>query len=289
MNSPAFTRLTLPREYGGLTIHAMIRPDQASNLIIGGLPLRVMTFNIRHGDGFDRRVVLTRAAGVIRAARPDVVGLQEVDRHYGDRSGFADQAQWLADTLRMHLAYGATLDLDPPAAGRPRRRFGNAVLSRHPIVASANLLLPRPGGHEQRGLLRADVEADRRLWQVYTTHLQPNDAAARTAQARAVADRIGDPDQPLVLLGDLNATPGTPELRTLTATLADAWRAAGHRPGHTFPAPIPYRRIDYVLHSRACRARTAAVAGSLAARIASDHLPVVADLALPGAWVGAGR
>jgi endonuclease/exonuclease/phosphatase family metal-dependent hydrolase len=134
----------------------------------GGPRLRVMTFNIRHGDGLDRRVDLARAAGVIRAARPDVVGVQEVDRHYGDRSGFVDQAQWLADTLGMHLAYGATLDLDPPAAGRPRRRFGNAVLSRHPISDSDNVLLPRSGGHEQRGLLRAGIDAGPHRWHVYT-------------------------------------------------------------------------------------------------------------------------
>jgi endonuclease/exonuclease/phosphatase family metal-dependent hydrolase len=214
---------------------------------------------------------------VIRAAGPDVVGLQEVDRHYGDRSGFADQAPWLADALGMHLAFGATLDLDPPAAGRPRRRFGNAVLSRHPIADSDNVLLPRSGGHEQRGLLRAGIDAGPQRWQVYTTHLQPNDPAERLAQARAVAERIGAPDHPLILLGDLNATPGTPEIRALTGGLADAW-AAGRCVGHTFPAPLPYRRIDYVLHSPACRASAATVAGSLTARIASDHLPVVADM-----------
>jgi endonuclease/exonuclease/phosphatase family metal-dependent hydrolase len=93
-----------------------------------------------------------------------------------------------------------------------------------------------------------------------------------------VADRIGAPDRPLILLGDLNATPGTPEIRALTGGLADAW-AAGRCFGHTFPAPVAYRRIDYVLHSSACRASAATVVGSLAARTASDHLPVVADMA----------
>jgi endonuclease/exonuclease/phosphatase family metal-dependent hydrolase len=243
-----------------------------------GPRLRVMTFNVRHGDGLDRRVDLGRAARVIRGARPDVVGVQELDRHYGDRSGYVDQARWLADALGMHLAYGANLDLDPPAAGRPRRRFGNAVLSRHPIFDSGNVLLPRFGGHEQRGLLRADIDAGGHRWQICTTHLQPNDPAERLAQARVVADRIGVPDHPVILLGDLNATPGTPEIRTLTGGFADAW-TAGRCFGHTFPAPVPYRRIDYVLHSPACRASAAAVVGSPAARVASDHLPVVADLA----------
>jgi endonuclease/exonuclease/phosphatase family metal-dependent hydrolase len=238
-----------------------------------------MTFNIRHGQGLDQRVDLTRTAGVIRAARPDIIGLQEVDRHFGDRSGFLDQAQWLADALSMELAYGANLDFDPPAAGRPRRQFGNALLSRHPVLNSENLLLPRPGGREQRGLLRGQIEADGRHWQIYTTHLQPNDPVERLAQARAVADRIGVPDYPLVLLADVNAAPGTPEMRVLTGGLVDAWPTAGRGRGNTFPSAFPYRRIDYVLHSRSCRALVASVVGSLPARIASDHLPVVADIA----------
>ncbi|HET6530069.1 MAG TPA: endonuclease/exonuclease/phosphatase family protein [Actinoplanes sp.] len=238
-----------------------------------------MTFNIRHGNGMDRRVDLNRAAGVIRAARPDVVGLQEVDRHFSDRSGFLDQAGQLAGTLSMHLAYGANLDLDPPTAGGPRRQFGNAILSRHPVLDSENVLLPRFADHEQRGLLRAEIAAGSRPWQIFTTHLQPNAAAERLAQARAVADRIGAPQHPLVLLADLNATPGTPEIRALTVGLADAWPTAGGWFGSTFPNPFPYRRIDYVLHSPAGRAETAVVVGSLSARIASDHLPVVADIA----------
>jgi endonuclease/exonuclease/phosphatase family metal-dependent hydrolase len=245
----------------------------------GAPSLRFMTFNVRHGNGLDQRVDLARTARVIRAARPDVVGLQEVDRHFGDRSGFLDQAQWLAAALSMHLAYGANLDFQPPASSRPRRQFGNALLSRHPVLNSENLLLPRTGGNEQRGLLRGEIEAGGRHWQVFTTHLQPNDPAERLAQAHAVADRIGAPRHPLVLLADLNATSGMPEVRALTGGLVDAWPAAGRRCGNTFPTPFPHRRIDYVLHSSACRALVAGVAGSLTARIASDHLAVLADIA----------
>ena len=238
-----------------------------------------MTFNIRHGNGLDRRVDLARTAGLIRAAGADVVGLQEVDRHFGDRSGFLNQAEWLANALSMYLAYGANLDFDPPAAGRPRRQFGNALLSRHPVVDPENVLLPRSGGHEQRGLLGGGIQAGGRLWHVYTTHLQPNDPVERLAQARAVAAHLGDPDPPLVLLGDFNASPATPEVRALADSLVDAWQTAGRWCGNTFPSPFPYRRIDYVLHSRACRTLVARVAGSLPARIASDHLAVVADIA----------
>jgi endonuclease/exonuclease/phosphatase family metal-dependent hydrolase len=111
--------------------------------------LRVMTFNIRHGRGLDGRVNLGRIARVIRDARAGVVGLQEVDRHYGDRSGFVDQAGSLAAALDMRVVYGPTLDLEPPPPGRPRRQFGNAVLSAYPIQDSDNVLLP-PHSHDQQ-------------------------------------------------------------------------------------------------------------------------------------------
>ena len=75
----------------------------------------------------------------------------------------------------------------------------------------------------------------------------------------------------MVLLADLNATPATPEVRVLTDRLADAGA------GCTFPNPIPYRRIDYVMVGGG-RPGSAAVIGSIRARFASDHLPVVAEL-----------
>ncbi len=86
----------------------------------------------------------------------------------------------------------------------------------------------------------------------------------------------------MVLLGDLNARPDTPEIATLTDQLVDAWVAAGVGDGYTFSATNPRARIDYVLYSDDVVARTAAVLST----DASDHLPVVADLELPGDRVG---
>jgi endonuclease/exonuclease/phosphatase family metal-dependent hydrolase len=85
-------------------------------------------------------------------------------------------------------------------------------------------------------------------------------------------------DESVVLLGDLNATPDTPEIAGLTDLLVDAWVTAGVGDGFTFDAATPHARIDYVMSSGNVVARTAAVVTTDAA----DHLPVVADLALPG-------
>ena len=251
-------------------------------------PLRVMTFNIHHAAGTDDVLDLSRVAQVIRDSRLDVVGLQEVDRHYGARSNFVDQASWLARELNMHVVYGANLDLDPLSPGQPRRQYGTAILSNFPILDWNNTYLPRFANHEQRGLLRARINVRGVPVQVYNTHLQHNDAAERVAQAQAITQLIGTPEESVVLVGDLNATPAAPEIRTLVENLVDAWEAAGVGEGHTHPAEDPTHRIDYILQSSDVVARTIAVVTSPVAATASDHLPVVADLALPGQKVGIG-
>ena len=116
-----------------------------------------MSYNIHHGRGVDDRLDLARIAAVIRGAGADIVGLQEVDRHWGERSDFADQAAELARDLAMHVVYGVNLDLDPLSPGGPRRQYGNAILSDAPIRGWRNTLLPRTGELEQRGLLEALV------------------------------------------------------------------------------------------------------------------------------------
>jgi endonuclease/exonuclease/phosphatase family metal-dependent hydrolase len=241
--------------------------------------MRLMTFNIQHGRGVDLRVDLARTARVIRGTGAEVVGLQEVDRCYGRRSGFVDQATWLAKELDMHVAYGANVDRDPPDPGGERCQFGNAILSAFPIEDWENLHLPRSGKHEQRGLLRARIDIGGVSWQVYVTHLQHDDRAARLVQAQWIRQMLGAPEHPLVLMGDLNAQPTTPEVRALTDVLVDTWAVAGAGRGYTSASPVPTQRIDYVLHSPALRTSAASVVGSMPGRIASDHLPVVVDVA----------
>lgn len=249
-------------------------------------PLRVMSFNIHHGEGTDGTLDLSRIADVIRDSDAEVVGLQEVDRHWSDRSDFVDQASWLARELNMHVAFGANLDRDPLEPGEPRRQYGNAILTRWPVLERDNTYLPRFDGHEQRGLLRARIAVRGVPVQVYSTHLQHNDAEERLAQVRAIRSIIGAPEDSVLLLGDLNATPQAPEVETFIDGLVDVWAAAGTGDGATYTSADPTKRIDYVLTSDDVVARTAAVVTSDAP--ASDHLPVASTVALPGHAVGIG-
>jgi endonuclease/exonuclease/phosphatase family metal-dependent hydrolase len=247
-------------------------------------PIRVMSFNIHHGVGTDGVRDLQRIADMIKSQGADIVGLQEVDRHWSERSNFVDQTAWLARELNMHVVYGANLDNDPLEPGQPRRQYGTAILSAVPILDWDNTYLSRYEGHEQRGLLRARVVVRGVPVQVYNTHLQHNDAAERLDQCEAIKALIGTPDESVVLVGDLNAVPTAPEITTLLDGLIDAWEQAGIGDGYTIPSENPNRRIDYVLTSDDVVARTAAVVTS----DASDHLPVYADLLLPGDKVGVG-
>jgi endonuclease/exonuclease/phosphatase family metal-dependent hydrolase len=189
----------------------------------------------------------------------------------------------------MHVVYGANLDLDPLSPEQPRRQYGTAILSNTPILDWDNTYLPRFGDHEQRGLLRARINVRGVPVEVYNTHLQHNDAAERLAQAQAITQLIGTPQDSVVLLGDLNATPDAPEIRTLVDDLVDTWEAAGVGEPFTYPSEDPHSRIDYIMQSGDVVARTVAVVTTPAAASASDHLPVVADVALPGSKVGIGH
>lgn len=249
-----------------------------------GRSLRVATLNIQHGAGVDGHVDLGRTARLIAGTGAEIVGLQEVDRHFHARSGFVDQAAWLAERLGADVAFAAAVDADPPSPGGPRRQYGNALVSSHPILSSATVALPRMHRPERRVLLDARVTVHGAALRVVSTRLQNRSPAERHLQARALRNHLAGADGPVVVLADLNARPHAPEIATLTTHLVDAWATAGTGTGHTYDARTPHARIDYVLTSPGVDVRAAATVPT----DASDHLPVVADLALPGAPPPAG-
>jgi endonuclease/exonuclease/phosphatase family metal-dependent hydrolase len=265
--------------------------------------VRVLSWNLwwRYGPWQARRAAI---AATLAELAPDLCGLQEV---WGGEAG--NLAAELADQLGMHWCWAGR----PPPAGRQREhgaelRFGNAVLSRWPITAHAELPLPGRGGL-QRLALHARVAAPAGDLPMFTTHLshQLGGSALRLAQVRAVAGFVAEHAAgagfPPVLTGDLNAEPASDELRLLGGLLTepavpgqvllDAWRFAGpgepgltwdHRNPHLADDPTPDARIDYILvglpRRGAGRVRSAGLAGNapVAGVWPSDHFAVVAEL-----------
>lgn len=239
-------------------------------------PVSVLTYNIHHGVGVDGVLDLERIAQVIEDSSADVIGLQEVDNHWSSRSDKVDQAAWLAQRLHLHYAFAANLDLDPANPGEPRRQYGTAILSKYKLSDVRNTLLPLYPGQEQRGLLEATIKARGARLTIADTHLTSSNDAERQEQADRVVELLGHRHNPVTLVGDLNAEPADPEIVTLTDVFGDSWVEAGSGPGYTYEAALPTKRIDFVLHSRGVHARHIEVLSTLA----SDHLPVLADLAV---------
>jgi endonuclease/exonuclease/phosphatase family metal-dependent hydrolase len=247
------------------------------------IPVRLVTFNIHHGVGDDGRHDLPRLATVLAAADADVISLQEVDRHFGDRSENVDQALLLSRALDMQLAWGPALD-EPRPGGRPRGEYGNALLSRLPILVSDVHRLP--GGGEPRCALRTMIELDGGALWVTTTHLSRK-GGDRAAQVAALADLHTGPMETGVVVGDFNASPDAPELATLRQRFGDAWELANerddrsgwkiwqHDAGNTHPARSPHRRIDQAWVTQGVGVAAAQV---LDGGGASDHLPLMVDL-----------
>lgn len=202
--------------------------------------IRVLTYNIHHAEGIDGRLDVARIAKVITECKADLVALQEVDQNT-DRTNQVDQPAELGRLTGLHVAFGPNLDF---GGGH----YGNAVLSRWPVVLSNNHLLPNTGGGEQRGLLDVTIKVDDnsesiRLLATHFDHRRPD--AQRLDSAAAVNALLKDKEShSLVLLaGDLNDVPTSATLQRLKTH----WTVANEKPLPTIPVTEPNRQIDFVL------------------------------------------
>jgi endonuclease/exonuclease/phosphatase family metal-dependent hydrolase len=229
--------------------------------------LRILTYNIHHGEGGDGRLDLERIAGVIRSVAPDVVALQEVDRDV-PRSERVDQAARLAELTGMTAVRGENIELDGGG-------YGNAVLTRWPVRSEQNHALPNVDRGEQRGVLDVDLAWPDGSGSVrfLATHFDHRPAEQeRLASASKVNELVSTrPDQPAFLAGDLNAAPESNVLRRL----AEQWTPANAEPLPTIPVEEPRRQIDFILLRPANRWRVVEVK-VLDEAIASDHRALLA-------------
>ena len=162
-----------------------------------GAGLVVATYNVHTCVGVDHRYDPARVAQVLRELRADIIGLQEVDA--GHRHGrHLDQWLYFAEATGLEAVRGASL-IDH------RGRFGNAILTRFPVLGVRQIDLSVPG-REPRGAIDVDLAVEGRVLRVVATHLGLN-AAERRIQARRLIERLaaaaGRRDG-LIIMGDLN-------------------------------------------------------------------------------------
>lgn len=240
--------------------------------------LRVMTWNIHHAEGTDGVVDLDRIAELIEDEEVDIVALQEVDRNV-PRSKNIDLITALADKTDLTYAFGKTIDFQSG-------EYGNAFLTRFPILEERNILFKETYGREQRGVLLLVLDVLGEELAIANTHLDHHaDDSTRISavnELRTIFARLTS--RPTLLVGDLNAEPGSPSLRPLTEMMADSWTLVGEGDGFTFPSRSPQKRIDYIFSSKTITPDSLSSALRLSptsARVvrssASDHLPLIVD------------
>lgn len=248
--------------------------------------LRVLTYNIHHGEGLDRKLDLDRIARTLRETDPDLVALQEVDR-VASRSGKVDQAARLGELTGLHAAFGEAMPFDGGG-------YGNAILSRWKLDHPTTIRLPSSPKEEPRCLLVATVSvpgaSGPQTLRFGSTHLNHRSADERMKQVNHLLEQLpATPDAPpTVVAGDFNATPDSDVIRRMAGTWLDATRetvgAATSRPVDgrpllSFPADQARTQIDYVFATPAAR-WSVVRAEAIPQTVASDHLPVLAELVL---------
>jgi endonuclease/exonuclease/phosphatase family metal-dependent hydrolase len=241
---------------------------------------RVMTYNIHRAIGVDRRFRPERITRILGSHEPDIVLLQEVDDGV-PRSREMDLARELAvDMGYPHFAVGHNVTLR-------KGRYGNATLSRFPILRERNIDLTI-GNWKRRGcqhtaiLLGSRAGRKHRL-EVFNLHLglsahQRDSQVALLARSRELASLSAN--VACLVGGDFNDWRSrlqplfTAQMRFRSAT--DRSRD-GDRAIATYPAFFPRGPLDRIYYRGPLRLTSARRCRLRLSRIASDHLPIIAD------------
>jgi len=236
---------------------------------------RIATYNIHKCRGVDGRTHPERIARVLEEINADIISLQEVVSREGAAS--ADhQADYLAGRLGFFGAMGET---------RRHRggAYGNVTLSRW------DFKLVRPidvtvAGREQRAALRTDIRIGSHILHVFNVHLGTA-VRERRQQAIRLLDqdllRSLDISGPRIMMGDFNEWVHGLVTRTLVAEFKFHDLRAYLASVRSYPALLPLLNLDHIYFDHHLRIEKAFFHRSRRSLMASDHLPLVADLVLP--------
>ena len=238
--------------------------------------LRITTYNIHKCRGLDRRVRPKRIAEVLKQIDADIVALQEVVG-MDEAAREHNQVHAIADELEMDFRIGENRRLRGGA-------YGNAVLSRLPIIADRNHDLTWRR-NEPRGCLQVTITNASTALQIYNVHLGTGFFERRYQAHRLFEVISGEPNTsaPKIVLGDFNEwTRGlTTHLLSFHLNSAEPEQRLGR--ARTYPGVFPLLHLDHIYYNSLLTLRKIAVHRSRLALAASDHLPIVADLGVGSA------
>jgi len=219
----------------------------------------------------DRRVMPGRIADVLREIDADVIALQEV---IGAGPEGAGQAEAIGAALGMGWIMA-------PVRHLRRHLFGNVVLSRFPILNHAQYDLSWRTC-EPRGCQRADLElGSGRVLHVYNVHLGTA-VLERRYQAPRLASFVHDHrvTGPKIILGDFNEWMRGLATQTLSSLFQSIDLQPHLRRRRTYPGIFPVVHLDHIYYEGQVEVRSVELPRTRRALIASDHLPLVANLTI---------
>jgi endonuclease/exonuclease/phosphatase family metal-dependent hydrolase len=235
------------------------------------ITVRIATYNIHRSRGLDRRTRPERIASVLAGIRADIVALQEV---IGPGLSGAGHAEAIGAALGMGWIMAPTRDLR-------RHQFGNVVLSRFPIREHSHLDLSWKTC-EPRNTQRVVVDLDRgRHLQVYNVHLGTA-LLERRFQAPKLANWIAEqrPHGPKIVLGDFNEWGRGLVADVLAARLESVDLFAYLKRRRTYPGFFPVLHLDHIYFEGNVEVLKVDLPRTRLSLVASDHLPLVADVRL---------
>jgi len=235
--------------------------------------IKVMTYNIHSCIGMDGKLFPDRIARIISRQSPDIVALQEVDRHMA-RTDRQDQASLIGEQLSMRSVYFPILKSD-------EGEYGLALLSRFPVKVMSCSYLPKLTAlnvGENRGIMWIRLETLGGPLHVLNTHLSLI-KKERIAQMQHIVDHIIHKNlptsEPVIFCGDLNGSVKSPVYNILSTRMMDAQKMHPHfRPDPTFVSTYPLLTLDHIFYSHHLAPVSVAVVNDWECRLASDHLPV---------------
>jgi len=225
--------------------------------------LRLVTYNVHKCRGIDWRVRPARIVRVLREIDADVIAIQEI---------LAGQSAYIAAELGMSHVFGI-------ARQHAGQDYGNAVLSRFPIVSSTtqDLTIRR---REPRICLRADIAVEHTMLCLFAVHLGTSYLERRQQVAKLMsAEVLGSTalSGPRVVVGDFNEWTRGLVTRTLSHHFESADIAYHLKRTRTYPGILPIMHLDHVYYDPELKLEGMHLHRSGTALRASDHLPLVAE------------
>lgn len=224
---------------------------------------------------------LDQVTEVIEASGAMIVALQEVDVDCPRTDG-VNQAAEIGRRLGLNTHFYCLVEWDQyPHFPEPVGQYGLAFLCHpdlHPHRVSQWKLPLRRTTSEPRGIFQIEIDWQGTPIMILNTHLSVQ-RSERLHQLQAICQRIDylrQHEEPCILMGDLNTTGVTRELRFLHRRLPECISRTS--PRATFPSRFPLLRLDRVFASSCFDCLDSRVINSPLARRASDHLPVQVDL-----------